>query len=324
MRAGASSPAGSWKALATAAAILAVAVLAIVLISVAKRGLPAINLDFFTQNAAPFGQSGGGIANAIVGTVIVIAIATLIAVPAGVLLAIFNTEFAPRRVAEAVQLTLNVLAGVPTIVIGVFIFTLVVVGRGQSAIAAALGLSIVMLPLVARATEEVLLLVPSTLREGSLALGASRARTVLTVILPTAIGGIVTATIVAVARAAGETAPLLFTCSIFVSTAITTDPRQPMATLPIVIFTSSESPSAARPADRLGCGAGADRGGAGRKHFGPGAVAADATPDRASAMTVSPNNSRDAVRNVSSGNLESDGYSPRPEPGQGCAGGWRV
>ena len=231
------------EGLATAAALLAVAVLAIVLISVAKRGLPAINLDFFTQNAAPFGQSGGGIANAIVGTAIVIAIATLIAVPAGVLLAIFNTEFAPRRLAEAVQLTLNVLAGVPTIVIGVFIFTLVVVGRGQSAIAAALGLSIVMLPLVARATEEVLLLVPSTLREGSLALGASRARTVLTVILPTAIGGIVTATIVAVARAAGETAPLLFTCSIFVSTAITTDPRQPMATLPIVIFTSSESPS---------------------------------------------------------------------------------
>ena len=230
------------EGLATAAAVLAVAVLAIVVISVAKRGLPAINLDFFTQNAAPAGQSGGGIANAIVGTVIVIAIATLIAVPAGVLLAIFNTEFAPTRVAEAVRLTLNVLAGVPTIVIGVFIFTLVVVGRGQSAIAAALGLSIVMLPLVARATEEVLLLVPPTLREGSLALGASRARTVLTVILPTAIGGIVTATIVAVARAAGETAPLLFTCSIFVSTAITTDPRQPMATLPIVIFTNSESP----------------------------------------------------------------------------------
>lgn len=99
-----------------------------------------------------------------------------------------------------------------------------------------------MLPLIARATEEVLLLVPSTLREGSMALGASRTRTVLTVILPTAVGGIVTATIVAVARAAGETAPLLFTCSIFVATAVTTDPRQAMATLPIVIFSSSESP----------------------------------------------------------------------------------
>jgi phosphate transport system permease protein len=232
------------EGLATAAALLAVAVLAIVLISVAKRGLPALNLNFFTQNAAPFGQSGGGIANAIVGTVIIVAIATAITVPAGVLLAVFNTEFAPPRVADAIRLTLNVLAGVPTIVIGVFIFSLIVVGRGQSGFAGAIGLAIVMLPLIARATEEVLLLVPSSLREGSMALGASRTRTVLTVILPTAVGGMVTATIVAVARAAGETAPLLFTCSIFVSTVVTTDPRQPMATLPIVIFTSSESPSA--------------------------------------------------------------------------------
>ena len=230
------------EGVATAAALLAVVVLAIVIGSVAKRGLPAINLDFFTQNAAPFGQSGGGVANAIVGTAIILAIATAMAVPIGVLLAIFNTEFAPAGVANAIRLTLNVLAGVPTIVIGVFIFSLVVVGRGQSAFAASIGLAIVMLPLIARATEEVLLLVPSSLREGSLALGASRARTVLTVILPTAVGGMVTGTIVAVARAAGETAPLLFTCSIFVSTTIQTDPRQSMATLPMVIFTSAELP----------------------------------------------------------------------------------
>jgi phosphate transport system permease protein len=232
------------EGLATAAALLAVAVLAIVLISVAKKGFPALNLDFFTQNAAPFGESGGGIANAIVGTVIIVLIAAGISLPIGVLLAIFNTEFAHERLAEAIRLTLNVLAGVPTIVIGVFIFSLIVVGRGQSGFAAALGLAIIMLPLIARATEEVLLLVPSTLREGSMALGASRTRTVLTVILPTAVGGIVTATIVAIARAAGETAPLLFTCSIFVSTVVTTDPRQAMATLPIVIFSSSESPNA--------------------------------------------------------------------------------
>ncbi len=232
------------EGLATAAALLAMAVLAIVLISVAKKGLPALNLDLFTQNAAPFGESGGGIENAIVGTVIIVLIAAAISLPIGVLLAIFNTEFAHERLAEAIRLTLNVLAGVPTIVIGVFIFSLVVVGRGQSGFAAALGLAIIMLPLIARATEEVLLLVPSTLREGSMALGASRTRTVLTVILPTAVGGIVTATIVAVARAAGETAPLLFTCSIFVSTVVTTDPRQAMATLPIVIFSSSESPNA--------------------------------------------------------------------------------
>ena len=230
------------EAVATAAALTAAAALAIVLISVAKRAGPALNVDFFTQNAAPFGGAGGGIKNAIVGTLIITGIATAIALPAGVLLAIFNTEFAPRRLAEAIGLTLNVLAGVPTIVIGVFIFALVVVGRGQSAFAGSLGLSIVMLPLVARATEEVLRLVPPHLREGGMALGATRARTVMTVILPTAVGGIVTATIVAVARAAGETAPLLFTTSIFVGTTVNTDPSQAMASIPMVIFSYSESP----------------------------------------------------------------------------------
>ena len=230
------------EALATAAALVAAATLAIVIITVAQRAMPALNLDFFTQNAAPFGASGGGIENAIVGTLIITGIATAIALPVGVLLAIFNTEFAPRRLADLISLTLNVLAGVPTIVIGVFIFALVVVGRGQSAVAGSLGLAIVMLPLVARASEEVLRLVPSHLREGGMALGATRARTVVTVILPTAVGGIVTATIVAVARAAGETAPLLFTTSIFVGTAVNTDPSQAMASIPIVIFSYSESP----------------------------------------------------------------------------------
>jgi len=230
------------EVLATAAALVAAAALAIVIITVAKRALPALNTDFFTQNAAPFGASGGGIKNAIVGTLIITGIATAIALPAGVLLAVFNTEFAPRRLADLISLTLNVLSGVPTIVIGVFIFALVVVGRGQSAFAGSLGLSIVMLPLVARASEEVLLQVPSHLREGGMALGATRARTVLTVILPTAVGGIVTATIVAVARAAGETAPLLFTTSIFVGTTVTTDPSHAMASIPMVIFTYSEQP----------------------------------------------------------------------------------
>jgi phosphate transport system permease protein len=161
-----------------------------------------------------------------------------------VLIAIFNTEFAPPPVAEGIRIALNVLAGVPTIVIGIFIFGVLVVGHGQSAIAASLGLSIVMVPLIARATEEVLLLVPSTLREGGMALGATRARTVITVILPTAVGGIVTATIVAVARGAGETAPLLFTSSIFANSVVT-DVHQAMASIPLTIFVDSESPSVA-------------------------------------------------------------------------------
>ena len=230
--------------LSTAAAVLAIVVLGVVVVSVARKGLPAINTDFFTKNPAPVFQTGGGIKNAIVGTLIMTGMATLISVPVGVLIAIFNTEFAPPPVAEAVRIALNVLAGVPTIVIGIFIFGLLVVGNGQSAIAASAGLSILMVPLIARATEEVLLLVPSTLREGGMALGATRARTVITVILPTAVGGIVTATIVAVARAAGETAPLLFTSSIFANQVVT-DVHQAMASIPLTIFVDSESPSVA-------------------------------------------------------------------------------
>jgi phosphate transport system permease protein len=230
--------------LATAAAVLAIVVLGIVVISVARKGLPAINTDFFTKNPAPVFQTGGGIKNAIVGTLIMTGVAALISVPVGVLIAIFNTEFAPPAAAEAVRIGLNVLAGVPTIVIGIFIFGLLVVGNGQSAIAGSVGLSIVMVPLIARATEEVLLLVPPALREGGMALGATRARTVVTVILPTAVGGILTATIVAVARAAGETAPLLFTSSIFANQVVT-DVHQAMASIPLTIFVDSESPSVA-------------------------------------------------------------------------------
>ena len=228
--------------LASVAALVAIVVLLVVIFSVAKRGLPAVNVDLFTQVAAPFGVEGGGIKNAIVGTLIMTAMATAMAVPIGVLLAIFDTEFASPQVSVAIRMTLNVLAGVPTIVIGIFIFGLVVVSNGQSAFAASIALAIIILPVIARATEEVLLLVPSTLREGSMALGATRARTVVSVILPSAFGGIVTATIVGVARAAGETAPILFTSSIFAN-AVVTDPSQPMASMPFAIFTNSESPS---------------------------------------------------------------------------------
>jgi phosphate transport system permease protein len=229
------------EGLSTAAALLAVVLLAIVVLSVLRRGAPALSVDFFTKNPAPFGQTGGGIRNAIVGTLIMTLMATVISVPVGVLIAIYNSEFAPPRVAGLMQLLLNVLAGVPTIVIGVFIFGLLVVGHGQSAFAASCALAVIMVPVVARSTEEVLLLVPSALREGGMALGATRARTVVTVILPTAVGGIVTATIVAVARAAGETAPLLFTSSIVANTVVT-NPRQPMASIPLSIFENSDQP----------------------------------------------------------------------------------
>lgn len=232
------------EGLSSLAALVAIAVLVIVIASVAHKGLPALNGDLFTQVTTTFGipGEGGGIKNAIIGTALMTLMATAISLPLGVLIAVYNSEFAPPRVALALRITLNVLAGVPTIVIGVFVFGLLVVGNGYSAYAAAIALAIIQLPVVARSTEEVLLLVPVALREAGMALGATRARTVVTVILPTAIGGIVTATIVAIARAAGETAPLLFTSGIFAN-AVVTDPTAPMASIPLVIFQGSESPS---------------------------------------------------------------------------------
>jgi phosphate transport system permease protein len=226
---------------ATAAAFGAVAVLAIVVINVVQRAIPALNIDLFTQVQATFGESGGGIKNAIIGSIIIVALATLFALPTGVLVAIYVSEFAHDQVKRYVRLALDVLNGVPSIVIGIFVYALLVVGSGQAAWKASFALAIVMLPLVSRATIEVLGLVPSSLREASFALGVAKWRTVLFVILPTVRGGMLTGSTLAVARAAGETAPLLFTTSIFLN-AVVTDPRQAMATLPFTIFTYSEAP----------------------------------------------------------------------------------
>jgi phosphate transport system permease protein len=233
------------QGLATLAALSAVAVLALVIVSVAQRGAKALNWDFFTKTAATFGESGGGVANALVGSLVLVALATAIALPVAVLIALYVSEFAPPRIADLARLVLDVLNGLPSIIIGVFVYGLLVVGSGQAAWKGSFALAIIMLPLVARATQEVLALVPPTLREGALALGASRWRTVLGVVLPTSVGGILTGTVLAVARAAGETAPLLFTTSIVANT-VTWDPRQPMLSIPLSIFQLSESPD---PAD---------------------------------------------------------------------------
>jgi phosphate transport system permease protein len=227
------------ESIGTLAALLAVTVLVIVVVSVARRGAGALSWDFFTKGQALFGQPGGGIANAIVGTVLLVALAAAMAVPVGVLTAVYLTEFAPRRVALVLQIVLDVLTGLPTIVIGIFVFGVLVVGHLQSGYAGSVALAIIMLPVVSRATQEVLLLVPATLREASLALGVRRWRTVLGVILPSSVGGILTGTVLAVARAAGETAPLLFTTSIFVNT-IETDVTKPLPNIPVLIFNYSE------------------------------------------------------------------------------------
>ncbi|MDQ2984877.1 MAG: phosphate ABC transporter permease PstA [Actinomycetota bacterium] len=233
------------EAISTLASLAAIAVLVLVVASIAQRGASAINLDFLTKAPAGFGEAGGGIAPAIAGSLLIVILATAMALPVGVLVAIYLSEFAPRRVAEVVRIALDVLNGLPTIVFGIFVFSLVVLAHGQSAFAGALALGILMLPLIARATQEVLRLVPSSLREAGLALGASRWRTVLGVILPTAFGGILTGTTLAIARAAGETAPLLFTSSIAAEQVIW-KPTEAVQTIPVTIFQLSDSPD---PAD---------------------------------------------------------------------------
>ena len=231
------------------AALLAVGVLAIVIVSIAIKGIGSINIDFLTQNTANF--EGGGIGNAIVGTAILVGLATLMAVPLGILVAIYTSEFAGPRSGFVIRYVLDILNGVPTIVTAIFIFALLVVGHQQSGWAGAVALAIVMLPLVARSSHEVLTLVPESVKEASLALGASRWRTTVSVIIPTALSGMITGSLLAVARAAGETAPLLFTSSIFAS-AVVTDPSQALPNIPVTIFQYSESPDPTKHAQAWG------------------------------------------------------------------------
>ena len=227
------------------AAALALAVLVILVGSVFIRALPVLRLDFLFKGPSydAFGRLTGGIAPSLVGTFMLIAIAAAISVPLGVLTAIWVSEFAPKRLGDQVKLALDVLNGFPSMVIGIFVFGLAVkekvpilgIGHHASAWAGGFALSIIMLPLVSRTTMEVLALVPNNLREASYALGVSKWRTVLGVVLPTGIGGIMTGATLAVARAAGETAPLLFVCAA-TSQTVSWDPSQQVNSIPITIF----------------------------------------------------------------------------------------
>jgi phosphate transport system permease protein len=198
------------QAVSVLAAFLALGILALVVGSVFWRGIKALNLDLFTKSQVTFGETGGGIANGLVGTAIMVAIATAIAVPFGILVAVYVAEFGSNRAGRFIRLALDVLNGVPSIVVGIFAYALLVVGSGYAAWKGSVALAIVMLPVVARSTIEVLNLVPDSLRYGSFALGVSKWRTILFVVMPSAIGSILTGATLAIARAAGETAPLLF------------------------------------------------------------------------------------------------------------------
>lgn len=227
------------------AAALAVFILGIVVWSVARRGASELNLDLFTKAQSPSGLIGPsgirqGLANAFAGTLVIVGLATAMALPFGILIAVYVNEFAARPVRTAVGLTLDVLNGVPAIVIGFFVFGLIVVTHGQSALAGSFALGVIMLPLVARSTIEVLALVPDSLREASLGLGVPRWRTTVGIVLPQTVGGVLTGTTLAVARIAGETAPLLFTSSL-VANGTQWNPSHALQTIPVAIFELTDS-----------------------------------------------------------------------------------
>jgi phosphate transport system permease protein len=217
--------------------------LAFVLFFLVKEGIQAVNLDFFTHMPTPVGEPGGGMANAIVGTLMMSGLAAVMAVPIGVLSGIYVSEYAGTRFASLVRFAADTLNGVPSIVIGVFAYSVAVLPFKQfSALAGGFALGVMMIPIIARTTEELLLLVPGAMREGALALGATHARAVFSVVVPAALPGIITGVVLALARIAGETAPLLFTAlnNRFFSTRLT----QPISSLTVQVYTYATGPYA--------------------------------------------------------------------------------
>jgi phosphate transport system permease protein len=223
------------------AVLVALVPLGFVLFFVISQGIGAINLDFFTQLPKPVGETGGGMSNAIVGTLIICGLGGLFAIPIGIMSGTYVAQAAGTQRANIVRFAADILNGIPSIVIGVFVYAIAVSPFKQfTALAGGLALGVMMVPLIARTTEEMVRLVPSSLLEGALALGATRSHAMVTVVLPSALPGIVTGVVLALARIAGETAPLLFTAfnNRYWSTSLT----QPMSTLTVQVYTYASGP----------------------------------------------------------------------------------
>ena len=226
--------------LTAACAFLGVAILLLILGYIAWRGVSSISIEFLTDTPKPVGE-GGGIGNAILGTLILLALSSVIGLPLGIAAGVYLSEFGRGWFAGVVRFIADTLTGVPSIVTGVFVYTLIVIPtRHFSALAGGISLGIIMIPIVTRTTEEMLRLVPSSLREGALALGAPQWRVTTGVVLPAAASGIATGAMLAVARVSGETAPLLFTA--FGSRFFNVYLDQPIASLTVQIFNYAVSP----------------------------------------------------------------------------------
>ncbi len=228
-------------AITAACATVTISVLFFILGYLVWHGAAALNWDFFTQLPKPVGEAGGGMANAIVGSGKILFLATLIGVPIGFVAGVYLSEYGGRTFSFIIRYVTDLLNGVPSIVIGIFAYALLVVPMKRfSILAGALALSIMVIPITVRSTEQFLRAVPHSLREGALALGASKWWTITTVVIPAGIRGVLTGTILGVARIAGETAPLLFTS--FNNRYWSTSWDQPAASLPVMIFTYAISP----------------------------------------------------------------------------------
>lgn len=222
-------------------AFIAIAPLLSVFVYVIKQGWPALNWAFFTQMPVPVGESGGGFANAIMGSLILVLLASLVGIPWGILTGVYLAEFGSNRFGSFVRFMIDILASVPSIIVGLFAYALLVKPmHGFSTLAGSGALVVLMIPVVARTTEELLKLVPIHVREAGLALGIPRWRVTLSIVLRGSISGILTGVMLAIARVAGETAPLLFTAlsNRFWSTSLT----EPIASLPVQIYNYAISP----------------------------------------------------------------------------------
>ena len=220
---------------------LAVAILFIIVGYIVVSGIGGINLAFFTDIPKPMGQDGGGIAQAIVGSFYMLIVGSLIAVPFGILTAIYLAEFGKGRLAGAVRFSVELLASLPSIVIGVFVWALIVrTITGFSGWAGAIALAVIMVPIIARSVEEILRLVPNSLREAAMALGVPRWRVTMSVVIPSVLPGILTGVVLAIARAAGETAPLLLTS--LGNQFFNYDMGKPMAAIPLQIYNYAIAP----------------------------------------------------------------------------------
>lgn len=226
---------------AALATLIALVPLGMILYYVLRQGVPALTPAFFTALPKPVGEPGGGMANAIVGTLVLVGLACCIGLPVGVLGGIFLGEFGRNRFGAVVRFAADVLASVPSIVVGILVYTLVVLQTKHfSALAGGVALGIMMIPTVMRTTEEMVRLVPMSLRESSLSLGVTRFRTTMSVVLVAARGGVITGVLLAVARVAGETAPLLFTA--FGNRYWSAGLNEPIASLPVQIYTYAIAP----------------------------------------------------------------------------------